>query len=174
MTGFSQLVLSSDKDTSLRKPTSKSASTPTKNGNNINTTSRSRHMSEKTWKRNTAGITAHAQLRKQSKRKGVEDAIALLLRDQRPVNFHTVAKTAQVSKAYLYSQQDLRERIEALRQQEVEQVVRKRVTHSAGKTDASRDLVILAKDRRIKELEAENQKLQQQLKIALAQAYDQL
>ncbi len=131
-------------------------------------------MSEKTWKRNTAGITAHAQLRKQSKRKGVEDAIALLLRDQRPVNFHTVAKTAQVSKAYLYSQQDLRERIEALRQQEVEQVVRKRVTHSAGKTDASRDLVILAKDRRIKELEAENQKLQQQLKIALAQAYDQL
>ncbi len=131
-------------------------------------------MSEKTWKRNTAGITAHAQLRKQYKRKGVEDTIAMLLRDQRPVNFHTVAKTAQVSKAYLYSQQDLRERIEALRQQEVEQVVRKRVTHSAGKTDASRDLVILAKDRRIKELEAENQKLQQQLKIALAQAYDQL
>ncbi len=132
-------------------------------------------MSEKTWKRNTAGITAHAQLRKQSKRKGVEDAIAMLLRDQKPVNFHTVAKTAQVSKAYLYSQQDLRERIEAIRQQEeVEQVVRKRVTHSAGKTDASRDLVILAKDRRIKELEAENQKLQQQLKIALAQAYDQI
>jgi len=131
-------------------------------------------MNEKTWKRNTAGITAHAQSRKEYKRKGVEDAIAMLLRDQKPVNFHTVAKTAQVSKAYLYSQQDLRERIEALRLQEVEQAVRERTIHSTGKTDASRDLVILAKDRRIKELEAENRKLQQQLKVALSKAYEQI
>jgi hypothetical protein len=69
---------------------------------------------------------------------------------------------------------DLRERIEALRQQRVEQMVRERLTRPTGKTDASRDLVILAKDRRIKELETENQKLQQQLKVALAKAYEQL
>ena len=131
-------------------------------------------MSERTWKRNTTGIAAHAQRRKEDKRRGVEGAITRLLRDQKPVNFHTVAKTAQVSKAYLYGQDDLRERIEALRQQTMEQMVRERATHSTGKTDASRDLVILAKDRRIKELEAENQRLQQQLKIALAKAYDQL
>jgi hypothetical protein len=131
-------------------------------------------MSEKTWERNTSGMMAHAQSRKEQKRKGVEDAITALLREQKPVNFHTVAKAAMVSKAYLYSQQDLRERIEALRQKSVEQMVRERATHSPGKTDASRDLVILAKDRRIKELEAENQKLQQQLKVALAKAYDQL
>jgi hypothetical protein len=90
------------------------------------------------------------------------------------VNFNTVARAAQVSKAYLYSQPDLRERIEALRQQGVEQMVRERVTRSTGKTDASRDLVILAKDRRIKELEIENRKLQQQLKMALGKAYDQI
>lgn len=131
-------------------------------------------MSEITWKRNTAGLTAHAHHRKEHKRKGVEDAIAMLLRAQKPVNFHTVAKTAQVSKAYLYGQQDLRERIEALRQQTMEQMVRERATRSTGKTDVSRDLVILAKDSRIKELEAENQKLQQQLKVALAKAYDQI
>jgi hypothetical protein len=131
-------------------------------------------MSERTWKRNTTGFAAHAQRRKEDKLRGVEDAIIMLLRDQQPVNFHTVAKTAQVSKAYLYGQQDLRERIEALRQQSMEQMVRERATRSTGKTDASRDLVILAKDRRIKELEAENQKLQQQLKVALAKAYEQL
>jgi hypothetical protein len=131
-------------------------------------------MSEKTWERNTTGITAHAQRRKEQKRKGVEDTIRALIREQRPINFHTVAKAAMVSKAYLYSQQDIRERIEALRQQSVEQMVRARAAHSPGKTDASRELVILAKDRRIKELEAENQKLQQQLKVALAKAYDQL
>jgi hypothetical protein len=131
-------------------------------------------MSEKTWERNTAGLATHAQQRKEDKRKAVEDAIAALLNAQKPINFNTVAKTALVSKAYLYSQPDLRERIEALRQQGVEQTVRERAMHSPGKTDASRDLVILAKDRRIKELEAENQRLQQQLKVALAKAYDQL
>src|SRR5713226_9276663 len=134
----------------------------------------SRRMSEKTWKRNTAGMAAHAQSRKEQKRKGVQDAITALLREQKPINFNTVAKAAAVSKAYLYSQLDLRERIESLRQQEVEQMLRERAARSPGKTDASRDLVILAKDRRIKELEAENQKLQQQLKVALAKAYDRL
>lgn len=131
-------------------------------------------MSEKNWERNTTGLAAHAQRRKEQKRKSVEEAIAALLREQKPVNFHTVAKRATVSKAYLYSQHDLRERIDALRLQEVEQRVRERVVQPAGKTDASRDLVILAKDRRIKELEAEKQKLQQQLKVALAKAYDQI
>lgn len=131
-------------------------------------------MSEKTWERNTTGIAAHAQKRKEQKRKSVEEAIAALLREQKPVNFHTVAKRATVSKAYLYSQQDIRERIEALRQQSMEQMVRERVSSSPGKTDASRDLVILAKDRRIKALEAENRKLQQQLKVALSKAYDEL
>jgi len=131
-------------------------------------------MNEKTWKRNTTGITAHAQARREQKRKGVEDAITTLLREQKPINFNTVAKAATVSKAYLYSQPELRERIEALRQQEAEQMVRERVRSSTGKTDASRDLVILAKDRRIKELEAENRKLKLQLKGALGKAYDQL
>ncbi len=132
-------------------------------------------MSEKTWERNTAGIVAHAQKRKEQKRRSVEEAIAALLRAQKPVNFHTVAKAARVSKAYLYSQTDVRERIEALRQQAMEQAVRERAAHpTPGKTDASKDLIILAKDRRIKELEAENRQLKKQLQVALGKAYDRL
>ena len=77
-------------------------------------------MSEKVWKRNTAGLTAHGQHRNEQKRKGVEQTLTALVREKKPVNFHTVAKAASVSKAYLYSQPDLRERIDALRQQEVE------------------------------------------------------
>ena len=46
-------------------------------------------------------------------------------------------------------------------------------TRSAGKTDASRDLVILAKDRRIKDLEAEIRRLNKELQGALGKAYDQ-
>lgn len=129
-------------------------------------------MSEKTWVRNTAGLMAHAQSRKEQKRKEVEDAITTLLRERKPINFNTVAKVAMVSKAYLYSQPDLRERIDALREQELTQCLRQPTVRPSGKTDAGKDLVILAKDRRIKELEAENRKLQQQLKVALGKAYE--
>ncbi len=131
-------------------------------------------MSKETWERNTTGLVAHAKLRKEQKRKRVDDAITRLLRDHQVVNFNSVAKAAGVSKTYLYSQQQLRDRIEALRQQEREQMVRERVAHTTGKTDAAKDLVILAKERRIKELEEENRKLKQQLKAALGKAYERL
>jgi Family of unknown function (DUF6262) len=132
-------------------------------------------MSETTWQRNTSGMVAHAHRRKQEKRTRVDEVVARLLRERQAINFNTVARAAGVSKAYLYSQPDLRERIEALRHQGLEEALRERVAHpTPGKTDASKDLVILAKDRRIKELEAEIRKLQQQLKVALGKAYDHL
>ena len=96
------------------------------------------------------------------------------MREQQAITFNSVARVASVSKAYLYSQPDFRERIEALRLQGVEQVVRERATRPTGKTDASRDLVILAKDRRIKALEEENRQLKKQLQMALGRAYDRL
>ena len=131
-------------------------------------------MSGKTWERNTTGLVAHARLRKEEKYKRVDEAITRLQREQKAINFNTVAKVAGVSKPYLYSQPQFRDRIEALRQQEWELTVRKRATHLTGKTDASKDLIILAKERLIKELEEENHKLKQQLKAALGKAYDRL
>jgi Family of unknown function (DUF6262) len=131
-------------------------------------------MRKKTWVRDTSGLAAHAKQRSEEKHKRVDEAINKLLREQQAINFNSVAQAAGVSKAYLYSQPDLRERIEALRQQQSEYVVRERIPHPVGKTDVSKDLVILAKERRIKELEAENQKLKLQLKTALAKAYDRL
>lgn len=131
-------------------------------------------MHEKTWKRNTIGLALHAKARREQKRQSVEQAIAEILREQKPINFNTVAKAAAVSKAYLYSQPDLRERIDALREQTQARHFRQSAMPPAGKTDAGKDLVILAKDRRIKELEAENRRLQQQLKAALSKAYEQI
>src|SRR5216684_7456348 len=97
--------------------TSMSGSTLLRNGSSDK---RRQPMSEKTWKRNTSGMIAHAHLRKEEKRKRVDEVVTRLLREQQTINFHTVAKAAGVSKAYLYSQSDLRERIETLRQQEME------------------------------------------------------
>src|SRR5260370_1455771 len=87
-----RLLLSSNRDISWRKVRSTSANIPRRNGSSVNTTPRRSHMSEKTWKRNTTGMTAHANLRKEQKRKGVDDAIAALLREQKPVNFNSVAR----------------------------------------------------------------------------------
>lgn len=131
-------------------------------------------MSEKVWERNVSGMVAYAHRRKEEKRQRVDETITKLVREQHAINFNSVAKGAGVSKAYLYNQQDLRERIEALRQQEVERMVSERPTRSTGKTDTSRDLVILAKDRLIKALEEENRQLKKQLQTALGRAYDQL
>ncbi len=131
-------------------------------------------MNEKTWERNTTGLVAHAHQRMEEKRKRVDEAITRLLRDQQTVNFNAVAKAAGVSKTYLYSQPQFRDRIEALRQQEREQMVRERVARPIGKTTAAKDLVILAKERRIRELEEENRKLKHQLNAVLGKAYDRL
>jgi uncharacterized protein DUF6262 len=131
-------------------------------------------MSKKTWSRDTSGLAAHAKQRSVEKRKRVDEAIDRLLREQQTINFNSVAMAAGVSKAYLYGQPELRERIEALRQQQLEHGVRERMARPVGKTDASKDLVILAKERRIKELEAENRQLKKQLQVALGKAYDRL
>ena len=56
----------------------------------------------------------------------------------------------------------------------MQQLLHVQTPRTPDKTVASRNLVILAKDRRIKELESENQKLQEQLKQALARAYDRI
>ncbi len=131
-------------------------------------------MSEKTWERNTSGLTAYTRQRKEQKYKQVEEAITTLLREHKAVNFTSVAKTACVTKAYLYSQPLLRDRIETLRQRELEEKVCKQATRSVGKTDAGKDMIILAKDRRIKDLEAENHRLKKELQAALGKVYDRL
>ena len=123
-------------------------------------------------KRNTSGLIAHAKLRAEQTRQHVDQVIVLLLRENKPINFNAVARAAGVTKAYLYSQTSLRERIEALRQQQTK--TQSRHMPSRGRTDTSKDMLLAAKDRRIKQLEAENRELQQQLKVALGKAYDRL
>ncbi|HYU73289.1 MAG TPA: DUF6262 family protein [Ktedonobacteraceae bacterium] len=127
-----------------------------------------------TWKRNIEGMKGHAKRRAQETHERVDQAITTLVREHKPINFNTVATAAGVTKSYLYTQLDFRKRIEVLRQQEQERMIRQRGVLSGGKTNASRDLVILAKDRRIKELEVENRQLKKELQVALGKVYDKL
>lgn len=129
-------------------------------------------MSVTTWERNTTGIRAAAHRRKEQALQSVDMAITRLVRTNALINFNTVAKEAGVAKQYLYGNAQIRARIEALRDQQRAHVVRERLTQPTSKTDASKDLLLLAKERRIKALEDDVRRLKRDLQVALGQLYE--
>jgi S-adenosylmethionine:tRNA-ribosyltransferase-isomerase (queuine synthetase) len=124
------------------------------------------------FERNTAGLAAYAKQKAQATQQRVSDVIDLLLKEGKTVNFNAVATATGVTKSYLYGQPDLRERIDAIRQQQG--AARLRVVsgpRETGRTDKSKDILLEAKNRRIAELEAENARLKTELKAALGKLY---
>ena len=131
-----------------------------------------------THERNVAGIKAHAQEKSRDTKRKVDEAIQQLLKKKEPITFHRVATVSGVAKSYLYTRLEVRERIEALRKQQGKEEPGQR--GSQGRSTASRDVVLAAKDRRIQELEAANRRLeaekrqlQERLKVALGKVYEQ-
>jgi cell shape-determining protein MreC len=120
---------------------------------------------------------AHAQRKSQQAQQRVHQAIDQLLQEQHTVNFNTVAKAANVTKSYLYAHQDVRERIEVLRtQQGKERLERQWAEHQQhqARTAKTKDVLLAAKDQRIKALEAENRQLKEELKVARGKLYEQV
>ncbi|GHO98856.1 hypothetical protein KSF_089040 [Reticulibacter mediterranei] len=128
-------------------------------------------------KPNISGLLAHAQRKSEAAQQRVHQAIDQLLREQQTVNFNTVAKAANVTKSYLYAHQDVRERIEALRarqgQARLERQWAQRQQHQT-RTDKTKDVLLAAKDRRIKALEVENRKPKEDLKVAYEKLYENM
>ena len=113
--------------------------------------------------RNTAGLLRHAQARHQAAIERTETAILSLERQGRPVNFRSVAAEASVSTAWLYQQEPIRERIEQLREGRPAPAGARKAQAKAS--DASKDSIIAALRKRVKEMGAENLELKKQLEI---------
>ncbi len=82
-----------------------------------------------------------------------------------------------MTKSYLYAHQDVRERVEALRTQQGQERIERHWTERQQhqeRTDKTKDVLLAAKDRGIKELEAENRKLKEDLKVAYGKLYQQI
>jgi len=80
-----------------------------------------------------------------------------------------------VTKSYLYARQDVRERIEVLRtQQGQERIERQWTEHQQhqARTDKTKEVLLAAKDRRIRALEEENRRLKTELKVANGKLYE--
>ena len=77
-----------------------------------------------------------------------------------------------MSKATLYNNNDIRERIETLRQQQAQVPTPKQVKREMNENN--KDALIESLKRKIKKLESENKELKEQLKFAYAEVYKEL
>src|SRR5260221_13008168 len=118
-----------------------------------------------TWERNIEGLRSSARIKAEQTRQRAEEAIALLLRERRPINFTTVAETARISTAWLYANEEIKLRIIHLRAQHIPPV-RVKIPHQEQASNASKDVVIAALQKRVREQAEKIQELEKRLERA--------
>lgn len=119
--------------------------------------------------RNTEGLRGFSQKRQQETAQKVDKAIQELIKLKGKINFNSVAEEAGVSKAYLYKHPEIRDRIDMLRKQQEGLPSPRQVKREM--TDASKDVLIAAKNKHIKELQDEIKKLKDILKRRYGEEY---
>ena len=129
-------------------------------------------MTQKTSQkpRNIEGLHKAAQQKAEETRCRAEEAISLLLKQHRPINFKTVAETAQISTAWLYANEALKTRIIHLRTQQMPKAQVK-IPPSQQASNASKDAIIVALQRRVHEQAEEIKELKKQLEVAYGSLY---
>jgi len=95
-------------------------------------------------------------------RRKAKDAIELLKKEEKAINFSSIHKQSGVSRSFLYENVEIRRMIRECRSSEIDSEMNRRAKYD--KTSRSKEVIIEAKDRRITKLEAENRKLKKELK----------
>lgn len=122
--------------------------------------------------RNTDGLKSYSKQKQLQTAKKVEVAIKLLIKEKGSINFSSVSERSEVSKAYLYQHLNIRERIEALRKQQQGLPSRKHIKNDM--TESSKEVLLVAKNKRIKVLEDEVKRLKEQLMRLAGKLYDNI
>ena len=117
----------------------------------------------------TKGLKEYAQNKTKITLEKVDKAIRELSIGNQKINFNSVSSLSGVSKTFLYNNSEIKKRIEELRDKQVEKVIKQRLKYD--KTDKTKDIIIIAKDKKIKELQEENRKLKEQLEILRGKLY---
>lgn len=102
----------------------------------------------------------------------VDSAIQRLIKSHSCINFNSVSNESGVTKKTLYSNENIRERIEALRYQQSQVPTPAQIKREMN--DNNKDALIASLKRKVKKLEEENKELKQQIKINYAEIYKQL
>jgi hypothetical protein len=120
-----------------------------------------------TWERNTSGLKEAQHKKRLSALARAEEGIKKLLREGKPVNFESVAEVGGVSRAWLYRQPELKERIEHLRGHKPA-----KLPLQQRASDASKEAMIAALRQQLKELRSENQELKRQIEVVYGLAQE--
>jgi len=122
--------------------------------------------------RNTLGLSKHLKEKTVMTLEKVGDAIReLALKGQR-INFNSVSNVSGVSKTFLYNNEEIKTRIEELREKQINKNINQR--GKFDKTSKSKDVIIQTKDKKIVELESENSKLKLELNALRGKIYMQM
>lgn len=121
---------------------------------------------------NTKGLKEYAKQRSQMALEKVDKAIRELSLTEQKINFNSVSQLSGVSKTFLYNNKEIKKRIEELRDKQVSKTINQRAKYD--KTSKSKDIIIMAKDKKIKDLEEENKKLKEQLEVLRGKLYEKL
>jgi hypothetical protein len=119
--------------------------------------------------RSTKGLKEYAKNKSKIALEKVDKAIRELSLGEQKINFNTVSNLSGVSKTFLYNNIEIKKRIEELRDKQTERIIKQKIKYD--KTDKSKDIIIMAKDRKIKELQDENRKLKEQLEVLRGKLY---
>ncbi|MCM3413728.1 MULTISPECIES: DUF6262 family protein [Bacillaceae] len=102
----------------------------------------------------------------------VEKTLKKMIKQQKKINFNSVAEESGVSKSFLYKYIEIRSRIETLRKQE--EGLESPMKVKRDMTEKSKDVIIASLRKRNKNLEEENRKLKEQLKVVWATIYKEI
>ncbi|URZ01333.1 DUF6262 family protein [Clostridium felsineum] len=120
----------------------------------------------------TKGLKEYAKNKTKIALEKVDKAIRELSLGEHKINFNSVSNLSGVSKNFLYKNEEIKKRIEELRDKQTEKVIKQKLKYD--KTDKSKDIIILAKDKKIKELQEENTKLKGQLEVFRGKLYEKI
>ncbi|OPD36121.1 transposase [Clostridium botulinum] len=120
----------------------------------------------------TKGLKEYAKNKSKMTIEKVDKAIRELSLTEQKINFNSVSQLSGVSKTFLYNNEDVKKRIEELRNKQTSKTMNQRAKYD--KTSKSKDIIIMAKDKKIKELEEENKKLKEQLEILRGKLYEKI
>lgn len=121
-------------------------------------------------KRNTSGLEAHAQQKRESALKRTEDAIARLVREKRPVNFKSVSEESGVSRTWLYKEPEIKTKINQIKNQRSSKSRSTSCTVDSSSHQSIDTSVIDELKKKIKKLETENYALRNHLEIVYGMA----
>lgn len=120
----------------------------------------------------TKGLKEYAKNKSKVTLEKVDNAIRELSLTEQKINFNSVSKLGGVSKTFLYNNEDIKKRIEELRDKQTSRTMNQRAKYD--KTAKSKDIIIMAKDKKIKELQDENKKIKEQLEVLRGKLYEKL